>query len=443
MVVDTSKHSILRACGLFCKQVADKCPRFIEIKDFDAANREQGCHFHCGLYDLRVLTPKSKERMKIMIVAGEASGDAHAARLVEALRQQGTDAEIEFFGAAGPKMRASGVEPVVRADELSIVGVAEIAGALPMFWSAYKALLYSADDRRPDVAILVDFPDFNLKLARSLKKRGFHIVYYISPQLWAWRKYRVGAVKKYVDLLLTILPFEKDWYAQHGFERVEFVGNPLTNEVRPARGKKEFCSDLGIFESRPLIALLPGSRHNEIVRVLPVMIESALTVEKELPDAQFVIAVRQGPNKTDVDAILETRERLPRSLSITEDCTYDVLASADAAIVTSGTATLETGIIGTPMVIVYKTSKLNYVLLKPLISVEHYGLINLIAGEKVAKELIQDDFNPSSTASEVFRLLDADTNQKVREDLRRAAEKLGTESSAGRAATAVLRLIEG
>lgn len=376
-----------------------------------------------------------------MIVAGEASGDAHAERLIDAMRSFRAGDDIEFFGAAGPRMRDAGVKVVVNSDEMSIVGVAEIAKALPMFWSAFKALLRAAENEEPDVAVLVDFPDFNLKLAKALKKKGFRVVYYISPQLWAWRKYRVGAVRKYVDLLLTILPFEKDWYAKHGFDRVEFVGNPLANEVAAGRSKAEVCADLGLDPEIPIVALLPGSRHNEIVRILPVMIESALVVERKRPDVQFVVAVRSGKNRADVDSITSSETKLPRSLTIAEDSTYDVLAAADAAIVTSGTATLETGIIGTPMVIVYKTSGLNYALLKPLISVEHYGLINLIAGRKVAKELIQSEFSPSATAAEILRMLDPEINEKTRADLAAAVALLGAESSSRRAAAAIFHLI--
>jgi lipid-A-disaccharide synthase len=394
------------------------------------------------LYDLHVLTPIHERKLKILIVAGEASGDAHAARLIKALDGLNTGGPIEFFGAAGPRMRDAGVKAVVNSDEMSIVGVAEIAKALPMFWSAFKALLRAAENEDPDVAVLVDFPDFNLKLAKALKKRGFRVVYYISPQLWAWRKYRVGTIRKYIDLLLTILPFEKAWYNKHGFDRVEFVGNPLANEVVARRSRAAVCADLGLNAEQPLVALLPGSRHNEIARILPVMIESALTVELERPDIQFAVAVRSGKNRIDVDSIVSSATKLPGSLSIAEDSTYDVLAAADAAIVTSGTATLETGIIGTPMVIVYKTSGLNYALLKPLISVEHYGLINLIAGRKVAKELIQGEFSSSATAAEVLRLLDPEVNAKTRAELADAAAKLGSESSSGRAAVAIFKLLE-
>jgi lipid-A-disaccharide synthase len=166
-------------------------------------------------------------KYKIMIVAGEASGDAHAAKLVRALRESSPETNFEFFGATGKKMREAGVETVLESDNLSIVGLPEIARALPMFLKIFKKLKQSAIEKKPDAVILIDFPDFNLKLAKSLKKRGFKIIYYISPQLWAWREYRLKTVKSSVDLLLTILPFEKNWYQARGFEKIEYVGNPL------------------------------------------------------------------------------------------------------------------------------------------------------------------------------------------------------------------------
>ena len=192
-----------------------------------------------------------------MIVAGEASGDGHAAKLANAIRDAAPDTDFEFFGAAGPKMRDAGVEAVVQSDALAIVGLAEIGRALPMFLRAKRDLKRAAADKKPVIVILVDFPDFNLKLAKALKKQGLMVVYYISPQLWAWRKYRVSTVRKYVDLLLTILPFEKDWYAGHGVAHVEYVGNPLAREVHAERTREEFRRDHGLDPTRPLIAMLP------------------------------------------------------------------------------------------------------------------------------------------------------------------------------------------
>ena len=388
---------------------------------------------------------KMETTRSILIVAGEPSGDRHTAKLVEEIRKCDPETYWEFFGAAGPLMRGVGVEPVVAADELSIVGVAEIGRALPMFLSAYRKLVDSAIVRKPQVAILVDFPEFNLKLAKSLKKRGFTVVYYISPQLWAWRRYRIRTIKRHVDLLLTILPFEKDWYARRGVRHVEYVGNPLAAEVHPNGGRGDFCERHGLDPARPMIALLPGSRRKEFVRILPVLIGAAELLYADDTRRQFVIPIAHERHLSDVNEIIENSRSkyasMPDTLKVVVEETYDALNAADAAAVTSGTATLETGIIGTPMVIVYATSGLNYALLRPLISVEHYGLINLIAGRKVAKELIQRELSPQSVAAELSRLLDPDHNAAVRDELRAAGEKLGSGGASRRAAEAILKLI--
>jgi lipid-A-disaccharide synthase len=384
----------------------------------------------------------SERNYNIMIVAGEASGDLHAAKLVDAIRNAAPDSEIKFFGAAGEKMRAAGVEAVVRADDLSIVGLLEIGRALPMFLRTYSTLKRVAAERYPDVAILVDFPDFNLKLAKALSKQGIPVAYYISPQLWAWRGYRIRTIIEHVDLLISILPFEKDWYAERGVDHVEYVGSPLAREVHATEGRNEFAARHELDPERPIIALLPGSRNKEIVRILPVMLDAVDGMSRERPDLQFVVAVGSEKNARDVARTLGdvNHRRLPVPAIITNE-TFNVLAASDVAAVTSGTATLETGIIGTPMAIVYKTSALNYKLLRPLIDVEHFGLINLIAGERVANEFIQDEFTPKILARELFRLLDPVENQSVRGRLKAAADKLGHGGASHRAAEHILRLI--
>lgn len=382
---------------------------------------------------------------KIMIVAGEASGDTHAAKLVRAMRVAEPDTDFKFFGAVGPKMRNEGVEATVRSDGLSIVGLAEITITLPVFLGAFNVLRQAAMNRQPEAVILVDFPDFNLKLANLLKRKGFRIIYYISPQLWAWRKYRVRSVKKYVDLMLTILPFEKDWYAKNGVEKVEYVGSPLAREVHSDVGKDEFCRKHDLDPSKPTIALLPGSRQKEIVRVLPVMLASACGISEQNKNVQFLIAMASDRNISDVRMLVDAASRslqLPRTLKILDAETYDALNASDAAAVTSGTATLEAGIIGTPMVVVYKTSALNYKLFEPIIDVPHYGLINLIAGKRVATELIQDNFTPQSLSNELLRLLEPDTNSAMQTELRVAADKLGHGGASKRAAVAILDLID-
>lgn len=381
-----------------------------------------------------------------MIVAGEASGDAHGARLVQALRDAAPGREFEFFGAAGHAMREGGVEAVVPADDLSVVGIPEIARAIGKFLQAFRLLKRAAIVRQPEAVILIDFPDFNLKLAKSLKRNGLRVIYYISPQLWAWREYRKRIIRDNVDLLLTVLPFEKEWYARHGIGNVEYVGNPLANEVRALVSRQEFRAKNGFDQEAPLVALLPGSRHKELSRILPPMLEAAAVMAEADTRAQFVIALASTRNENEVAETVRRAEssglRLPTVLRIVKGETYDALNASDVAAVTSGTATLETGIIGTPMAIVYKTSRLNFKLLRPLISVDHFGLINLIAEKRVAAELIQEEFTPRSLAAELVRLLEPETNAQVRADLREASEKLGEGGASKRAAEAVLKLLE-
>jgi len=382
--------------------------------------------------------------LRIMIVAGEASGDLHAAKLVKAMREAAADRNIDFFGAAGPRMREAGVEPVVNSDELSIVGLLEIGRALPTFLKAFGALKRAASQRCPDVAILVDFPDFNLKLAKSLKSEGVTVVYYISPQLWAWRSYRIRTILKYVDLMLTILPFEREWYVKRGVDNVEYVGSPLAREVQPSRDKIEFCRKHDLDPERPIVSFLPGSRHKEIVRILPIMARAIQEIAAGRPEIQFIIALASEKSLPEVKRILRRAEmetQLPNDLFIIAGETFDSLNASDAAAVTSGTATLETAIIGIPMTVVYKTSAINYALLRPLISVEHFGLVNLIAGERVAKEMIQGDFTSSSLTDEMLRLLEPDVNTRVRDALRQTSEKLGHGGASKRAATAILSML--
>ena len=383
------------------------------------------------------------EIKKIMIVAGEVSGDAHAAKLVRALRSSAPEINFEFFGATGQQLRGENVETVVNADELSIVGLLEIGKALPTFWRAFRKLKKSAVEKKPDAVILIDFPDFNLKLAKSLGKRGLKIIYYISPQLWAWRKYRVSTIKKHVDLMLAILPFEKNWYAEQGISHVEYVGNPTVREVHANLSKDEFCRQHNLKKDQPIVALLGGSRHKEIVKILPVMLETAALMEKRNPEIQFVIALAATRKTAEVEAAKSGAKDCPKNLIIVQNQTYDALNAADAAIVTSGTATLETGIIGTPLAIVYKTSNLNYKLLRPLINVAHFGLINLIAGKRVANEFIQDDFTPEILAKEMFRLLEPAENKKVRAEFGQIAEELGRGGASANAARAVLKFLGG
>jgi len=384
------------------------------------------------------------ERLRLMIVAGEDSGDAHAAALVQALRVRAPGVGFEFFGATGRRMREAGVESVVREDDLAITGLLEIGRALPRFWRAFSALRRAAVERRPDAVVLVDWPDFNLRLARALRRRGLRVVYYISPQLWAWRSYRVRQVRRDVDLMLTILPFEKDWYARRGFGAVEFVGHPLAGEVRSDVGREEFCRRHDLDASRPLVALLPGSRRKEFERILPVMLEAAARISRARPEVQFVVALAARRARAEAAAVIDARRTgsgVPLTWRVVEHETREALGAADVAAVCSGTATLEAALVGVPTVVVYKESFVNWNTLGRLISVEHYGLVNLIAGERVAPELMQHDFTGERLARELSALLEPERNSEVRARLRAAAARLGEGGASARAADALLRAV--
>ena len=376
-----------------------------------------------------------------MLVAGEPSGDAHAAHLVNAMREVAPRVQFEFFGSTGSQMRAAGVESIIRADDLAILGLVEIGRALPKFWRAFRQLKHTAIERKPNAVILVDWPDFNLRLARTLHRRGFKVIYYISPQLWAWRAYRASSIRRDVDLLLSILPFEKDWFASRGMLHVEYVGHPLAGEVSAQYEREEFCRRNSLDASRPIIALLPGSRHKEMTRILPPMLDAASLISKERRDIQFVVVVAPNRDPKEAKEIIDTGKydsELENSLHVIHHETREALAAADAAAVASGTATLEAALLETPMVIVYKESRLNWHTLGRLITAEHYGLVNLIAGRRVVTELMQNELNANRLAKELLDLLDPDRRRSLRIDLREAVRKLGEGGASRRAAQAIL-----
>ena len=383
-----------------------------------------------------------KNRLNLMVVAGEPSGDAHAAALVRALRDATPEVRLEAFGATGPLLRAAGVDSVVNSDDLSILGLLEIGRALPKFWHAFRELKRVALERKPEAVILVDWPDFNLRLARSLHRRGLKVIYYISPQLWAWRSYRASTIQRDVDLMLAILPFEPAWYARRGITHVEFVGHPLAGEVHARYGREEFCRFNKLDAQRPIISLLPGSRRKELDRILPPMLDAAALISLERPDVQFVLVVAPSrPIKEARDIISAWPGSVP-TLRITQHETREALLASDAAAVASGTVTLEAALLGTPMVVVYKESAINWHTLGRLITIDHYGLVNLVAGKRIVTELMQHELNGKRLASELIALLDNRRNEEVRGLLHEVANQLGESGASRRAADAVLRSIQ-
>jgi len=385
----------------------------------------------------KVFSPRM-DPIKIMIVAGEPSGDRHAAGVVKELIRHRP--ELGFFGSAGPLMRDAGVEATVEADHLSIVGVAAVAKAVPMFLGVMRRLRAAANASRPAAVILVDFPEFNLRLAKQLKKDGHRVIYYISPQLWGWRESRISLIRKYVDLLITILPFEKEWYGQRGVKHVEYAGHPSLSTVRASRAREEFFAAHKLPQAKPLIALLPGSRRKELEYILPVMLDAAVQLKADIPHAQFVIALASDRHRQIAEAMADSRKDLHVKFVVGE--TYDCLNAADAAAVTSGTATLDTSILGTPFVIVYKTSRHSAYLFRKLIRVEHVGLINLLAGRRLVTELLQEELTPASLSAELQKLLDPERAGAMKNDLAEVVRTLGSGNASERAAQLILRELD-
>jgi lipid-A-disaccharide synthase len=339
-------------------------------------------------------------------------------------------------------MRGAGVESIVDTDKLSILGLWEIGTALPQFFTAYRQLKRAVNDRKPDAVILIDWPDFNLRLARWLRRNGTRVIYYISPQLWAWRSYRVQSIRRDVDLLLSILPFEREWYAARGMTDVEYVGHPLAGNVAAAYDREEFCRRHNLDPARPIISLLPGSRHKEVARILPPMLDAAEAISKQRDDVQFVVVVAPNRDLKEAENFIESQNPGPATLRLIHHETREALAASDAAAIASGTATLEAALLGTPMVIVYKESPINWHVLGSLINVEHYGLANLIAGRRVVTELMQNDCNGERMAKELLELLEPDRQKAIRAALKAVVEQLGDAYASRRTAERILSFIE-
>ena len=371
-----------------------------------------------------------------MIVAGEPSGDAHASALVKALRKH---AELELFGATGPLMRDAGVETIVNSDELAIMGIVEVGRVFPKFLKAFRKLKAAAFERAPDAVVLVDWPEFNLRLASALHRRGLKVIYYISPQLWAWRPRRVNQIKRDVDLLLSILPFEVDWYKQHDVEHVEFVGHPLSGEVKARYGREEFCKRNDLDPARPIVSFLPGSRHKELHRILPPMLHAMDQLRNARPEVQPIVVL--APSRTDAEMRAIISQSDANHVKVVQQQTREALAASNAAAIASGTATLEAALLETPMVIVYKESTINWHTLGRLITVSHYGLVNLVAGQEIATELMQRDLTGENLTSKLLELLDPETNKAMRKRLNEVAHKLGEPGASSRAAELIVEFL--
>ena len=367
-----------------------------------------------------------------MIVAGEASGDRHAAHLIEALRARSGSA-WEVVGSGGGEMRAAGGETLVDIRELAIMGLPEIVRALPNFWRVFRQLRAAARERRPALVILVDWPEFNLRLAKALRRDGHRVIYYISPQVWAWRTYRIRSIRRNVERMRVILPFEKAFYESHGVE-VDYVGHPLQGSLRVTEDRRAFCDRHKLDPDRPVLAFLPGSRHSELRSILPPLLETVASLHRQHPDWQTVLPLAPTVGRGAIPP-------LP-GLRIVEGETTNAVAAADLAIVASGTATLETALLGTPLIIVYRASALNWRLFHPMIRVPYVGLPNLIAGREIAPELLQDELTVERLQAEIEGLLSSPARREaMRRDLAEVQAALGSGDASSRAARRILDLL--
>jgi lipid-A-disaccharide synthase len=370
--------------------------------------------------------------MRVMLSCGEASGDLYAAALVGALRSRVPG--IDVFGLGGDRFKAAGGRLIGDFHGIAVTGLLEAVRMIPDSYALYRRLIHAARTERPDVLVLIDFPDFNFRLMAAVKRLGVPVVYYVSPQLWAWRPGRIQTMKALVDRVLPIFPFEERLYRAEGVD-VQFVGHPLVELVEVQESREQLTARLGLDPARPIVALLPGSRPNELHRIVPVLAAALPRIASAVMGTQFLVA--RAPNLPDSYFLPFQGSGAP--VRIVEGATDDVLAASDAVITASGTATVQTALHGKPMVVVYRLSPVTYKLGKPLVRVSMYSMVNLVAGERVVEELIQDQCTPERVAREAVDLL---TNHErvadMKEQLAMVRDKLGGLGASGRAADAVL-----
>lgn len=372
---------------------------------------------------------------EILVSAGEASGDFYAAELVRELRRRWP--ECRFFGCAGPHLRAAGVEPVIRSEDLSVVGLVEVVVHLPRIWLRLRRLTGEAASRRPDLSILTDSPDFHLRVAGKLKRSGLPVFYLVAPQVWAWRKGRVKTMRRVIDRLLCIFPFEEAFFRKHGVSAA-YIGHPAATRVRPALPRAEFFRKHNLPEGRPLVAVLPGSRRSEALRHLPELVRAAEILGRER-EMSFVL-----PASPTCGAAFFAGPLAGSPIRAIEGEAWDAMAYCDVALAASGTVTVEGALLGAPMITFYKVTGLSWAIGKMLVNVPFFSMVNLIAGKRVVPELMQGEMTGERLAAEASRLLnDADERAKMREELARVAAALsGGGDAIEKAADEIERALE-
>ena len=373
--------------------------------------------------------------MKVLISAGEASGDRYAAQLVEVLRRQWDD--VEFFGCAGPLLRAAGVRPVVEAEQLAVVGLVEVLAHIPRIWREYRRLGAAAAAERPALAILTDSPDFHLRLAGRLRRLGIPVVYLIAPQVWGWREWRVNKMRRVITRLLCIFPFEEAYFARHRVPAT-YIGHPLVGRVAPSLSRAEFFRTHRLPPDRPLIVILPGSRRGESLRHLPILLEAV----QRLNAGRAMSFVLAASSTTGREFFVE---RVAGSgIKVIDGETWDAMAHADLLLVASGTATVEAALLGTPMVTYYRVHPLTWVLGKWFLRAPYLSMVNLLAGRRIVAELIQRECTGERLAAEAEALLESPERRvAMRRELAALRQSLASSEGAMERAAAVIAEVMG
>jgi lipid-A-disaccharide synthase len=367
---------------------------------------------------------------RLLVSCGEPSGDLYAAELLRELRRLVPD--LDVFGLGGDRLQAQGASLRAHVRDLAVVGLVEVVTHLRRLRGVMRDLLAEVDRQRPDGAVLVDYGGFNLRLAAALHQRGVPVVYYVSPQVWAWRRGRVRQIRRHVTRMLVIFPFEEPLYREAGVA-VRFVGHPLVDVVAPARDRAAFLAGHGLDPSRPVLAVLPGSRPKEIAHNLPPLAGALRLIHAASPAVQFLLALAPS---IDAWSLQQDLEGLP--VSLVGGGAHAVLGACTAAVVASGTATVEAALLDAPMVVVYRLSALTYHLGRHFVKVPHYAMANLIAGRRLAPELMQREFTPEAVAAEAIRLLEDETaRRRMKEGLAEVRRRLGGPGASARAAAEV------
>jgi len=377
--------------------------------------------------------------MKVLIIAGEASGDLHGAGLIHEMKM--LDPHTTFFAIGGERMAAEGAHILFDCRRLAVMGFVEVLGHANTILECFRVVKDFLKAQRPDAVILIDYPDFNLRVARMAKRMGIRVIYYISPQIWAWRRGRVRFISRWVDRMLVIFPFEVPFYEEAGVD-VRFVGHPILDSLRPAISQESFKVKFGLRGDERLVALMPGSRHGEVKRILPVMLEgSRRLIEHHPGNWRFALIIAPTIDRSSIDPLIQRYEDVISIVAI-QGYTYEALRSAEIAFVASGTATLEAAVIGIPMVVLYRLSWPTYWIGRMLVKVPAIGLVNIVAGETIVPELIQGDATGEHLADTALAIItDHERKRLLVQGLARVRKNLGEPGAAARAAREVIQFL--